>query len=52
MVTKRKLDDSHKTLGMGLDVTGTEEAATIRMIVNNYFHKTMLMVVKTDNTFH
>lgn len=51
MVTKIKLDNSCKTLGMGLDVISIQEAATTGMIVNHSFQKTVLMAVKTDNTF-
>lgn len=51
MVTKIKLDNSCKTLGMGLDVISIQEAATTSMIVNHSFQKTVLMAVKTDNTF-
>lgn len=51
MVTKIKLDNSCKTLGMGLDVISIQEAATTSMIVNHSFQKKVLMAVKTDNTF-
>lgn len=35
---------------MVLDALSTQEAATVRVIVNNHFHKAGLMIVKTNTT--